>query len=188
MLSWDSFRHATRSAAVRHCSMRVFTYFDASPNLPDQGRLIRLWATSWANRGWEPRILHPRIAARHPRYLEARRAKCGPRVLRWLALEKMGGGYLVDYDLINFGFAPHRCADSLVWAGLSAPIAWATRAGARAAVARLLAGGFLASPIGFGTSEFGSSDWHEANLVHFSTAACGGVPKHKAILACGRPL
>jgi hypothetical protein len=101
--------------------MIIYTYYDASVGINTQAELIRQWELSWARRGWEPRILTPRNAAQHPFYREFvshinRLPTVNPRkyenacYLRWLALDAAGGGWMSDYDVINFAMAPHTRA------------------------------------------------------------------------------
>lgn len=79
--------------------------------------LIELWARSWRDRGWEPVVLGEEHAARHPLYgmLKERYAAL-PSInskdyelacyLRWPAMAAEGGGFLCDYDVMNYGFPP----------------------------------------------------------------------------------
>lgn len=100
--------------------MNVYTFFDPRvKTLPDQHGLIRLWQQSWSSRGWNPRILTPRDAERHPDYKSFaatisnfpslnEKAYENACYLRWLALHVQGGGWLTDYDVINRNFKPRR--------------------------------------------------------------------------------
>ncbi len=100
--------------------MKVYTYYDPTVQkcgLPPQDGVVRLWAESWAKHGWEPRILTERVVRMHPLYKSFKAAvnkfptTNAPQYeeacyLRWLALKGAGGGWMTDYDVINFGFKP----------------------------------------------------------------------------------
>lgn len=65
--------------------MKVFALFS-----PDKAALVRVWARSWAARGWRPQVLTER---------EVREAG-SPRK----AARARGGGVLTDLQVINFGY------------------------------------------------------------------------------------
>jgi hypothetical protein len=102
--------------------MIVYTYYDPivpGGRSPAHSGVLRLWSESWRRKGWEPRVLGPRDAKKHPHHARfLRRMREYPTInpreyedacyLRWLALDKAGGGLMVDYDVINMGFAPRR--------------------------------------------------------------------------------
>lgn len=100
--------------------MNVYTYYMPVPGLwPDetQRALIEVWKRSWAKQGWNPVVLCEADAARHPRYAEFKKKfwelptiyghdYCGACFMRWVATAVWGGGMMVDYDVMNYGFAP----------------------------------------------------------------------------------
>lgn len=91
-------------------AVKIYTYFDSTPMLPGQGELIKLWAKSWTDHGWEPHILHPRTAVRHPRrrefnsWLEPFSPLVRAKLARWLAVDAADALWSCDYDVINVGF------------------------------------------------------------------------------------
>lgn len=97
--------------------MNIYTYYEVVPGLPSQAELIHLWDQSWRKRGWTPRLLTQRDAERHPMFNQFKaRVHTYPTAnnrryedacyFRWLALAQHGGGWMCDYDVINFAFFP----------------------------------------------------------------------------------
>jgi hypothetical protein len=97
--------------------MNIYTYYEVVAGINAQAELIRVWDQSWRRRGWVPRILTKRDAERHPRFREFHdRVNTYPTAnnreyenacyYRWLALSQVGGGWMCDYDVINFAFYP----------------------------------------------------------------------------------
>jgi hypothetical protein len=84
----------------------VYTYFDSSPHAdPSQCSILRLWVRSWESRGWTPRILTVKNAAKHPQYASL---KDDPRELPRLAAEAAGVKWLMPVHAINFSFTPSQ--------------------------------------------------------------------------------
>lgn len=102
--------------------MNVYTYYMQVPGLwsnESQLALIDLWKRSWSKHGWNPVVLTEEDAKKHPRYAEFKKRFWemptpyghdyeGGCFLRWAAMAAVGGGMLVDYDVINYGFAPRE--------------------------------------------------------------------------------
>jgi len=84
--------------------MNVYTYFDSSEHADsNQAMLLSLWVRSWSARGWKPRILSVRNAARHKSFsLFANDAREHPR----LAAEAAGVKWLCPMTTMNFGLSP----------------------------------------------------------------------------------
>jgi hypothetical protein len=188
--------------------VRVHTYFDptvAACGLPPQDGIVRLWAESWRTHGWEPRILTERLVHADPEFnrflakvgtfpTKTARAYENACYLRWLALLGAGGGWLTDYDVINFGFKPRSGRGEVEMMDPTyVPCAvWSTRAGI-ASIVRMI---HRHKPVGdhvsdmhifktkferrkFGAPgtecvEFGVSGWESAPLVHFSAGKASG--------------
>lgn len=100
---------------------RVCTYytqaFGNSRQADDFEQLVALWRQSWTSQGWTPTVLTQADAEPHPRYGELLHAFSHlPTVnapayelscyLRWVAALQAGCGWLVDIDVMNYGFPP----------------------------------------------------------------------------------
>jgi len=97
--------------------MNVFTYHEELEGYPDCKELLLLWSASWRRHGWTPIILGREQAEAHRLYARLNAAvvklpaanavayetSC---YLRWLALAQVGGGLMVDTDVINYGYRP----------------------------------------------------------------------------------
>lgn len=90
----------------------IFTYFNEVDGIDanNSRALIELWKKAWTEAGWNPVVLGPTDAAKHPLFTEAqakwRSFPCqNPRGYemacfnRWLAMSAVGGGWMADYDL-----------------------------------------------------------------------------------------
>lgn len=83
----------------------------------------KLWLDGWRSRGWNPVVLSPRDAVRNPRYAAvSKRVSSLPiaanieeihnRILRWLALDSMGAGLMVDMDVLPARFTPSELPEN----------------------------------------------------------------------------
>ena len=105
----------------------VFTYHEPidCKHDNDQWLMIDHWRRSWAKQGWNPVVLGLKDAERHPLFREFdERTKLLPTVnpgdyelacyRRWLAVARAGGGFMSDYDVVNYGFKPTDPTGDLV--------------------------------------------------------------------------
>src|SRR5688572_12786716 len=102
--------------------MRCYCYYTPVGLYSDksQRRLIDVWERSWRKSGYEPIVLNEGDAAQHPLYDRFNKNVSGlpseygssydrACFMRWLAMAaqrdgKHGGGLLLDYDVISYGF------------------------------------------------------------------------------------
>ena len=97
---------------------KVFTYFEPIEEVEEasgQQAMIQHWRSSWAKMGWCPIILGLADAEMHPMYDEyidsvKRLPTINPKKYemtcykRWLAVAAHGGGFMSDYDVVNYSF------------------------------------------------------------------------------------
>ncbi len=99
--------------------MKVFTFYS-----PVEGKreveellLIDLWKKSWSAMGWEPIVLgYEALDFNDDLKALVRKFKKLPSInkhnldywcyLRWVAVFQQGGGFMSDYDVINYSFVP----------------------------------------------------------------------------------
>lgn len=99
--------------------MKVFTFFSPveGKREHEERALIDLWKRSWAAMGWEPTVLGYQSLTFDAGLDElVRKFKKLPSMnkfnldywcyLRWVAVAQQGGGFMCDYDVINYAFAP----------------------------------------------------------------------------------
>lgn len=110
-------RHITFSKERDSSNVTVFTYEHQRANNPSISTKYDLWAEGWRSRGWNPVKLTQRDAIRHPLYKDIienlKNLKCLgdqaemiSRFARWAALGSMGGGLLVDPEVMPNNFNP----------------------------------------------------------------------------------
>lgn len=97
--------------------MIVHTYCEAVPGMPYPYRLLDLWRWSWESKGWGTRVLNESDAKDHPGYNAfSGRINFYPTInnsgyeracyMRHLAMANIGGGLMVDYDVLLRGHLP----------------------------------------------------------------------------------
>ena len=95
----------------------VYTYYTKVNEEQHEASELMLehWRRSWASRGWNPVILSEHHAQAHPLYgLFKNAVSKFPTInvpeyemacyLRWLAVAALGGGFMSDYDVVNYSF------------------------------------------------------------------------------------
>jgi hypothetical protein len=93
----------------------VYTYYQPLKSIPAPVSLLDLCRESWKKRGFELKILNESDAWEHPGYAEYNRKICAlPSInppgydracfMRWMAMAHVGGGLMIDYDVVNYAF------------------------------------------------------------------------------------
>lgn len=97
----------------------VFTYEHQRPNNSATSTKYQLWYEAWKSRGWNPVKLSLRDAIRSPKYAAVKevidKLKVGStqpdmveRLTRWVALDSIGGGFMVDSEVLPNNFSPEH--------------------------------------------------------------------------------
>lgn len=116
-------RYITMSERRDVSAKTVFTFSNPTPNTnrAEETALLQMWADGWKSRGWNPVVLTRRDAARHSRFAEmiaafeklptiGERDAALNRLIRWLALDLVGGGFMVEKDVVPNLFTPDAIA------------------------------------------------------------------------------
>ena len=98
----------------------IYTYYEKVDEAQHKASesMLAHWSRSWASRGWNPVVLSQKNAQSHPLFnVFNDRVKTLPTINpvayelacyhRWLAVAQMGGGFMSDYDVINYDYAAH---------------------------------------------------------------------------------
>lgn len=100
--------------------MKVFCFHRQLPTHNPEFALVEHWRKTWERHGWEPVVLGEKDLNGDSETVrmivgskELNRGPCPPGYnvathLRWVALAAVGGGLMVDYDVMNVGFHPHH--------------------------------------------------------------------------------
>ncbi len=109
--------------------MNIYTFYEPEPILADHEneQLIELWKKNWASHGWTPVVLTIKQSCLHPNWPKLKEAFSRlPSVnpgqydqycyYRWVAMVVVGGGWMADYDVFNYGFEPCNPTADLVMA------------------------------------------------------------------------
>lgn len=186
--------------------MKVYTYYDPTVQqcgLPPQDGVIRLWYDSWRKFGWKPRVLTDRMVRQHQEFKKfSEKINTLPTInarayenacyLRWLALQDAGGGWMTDYDVMNFGFKPRPGRGQVEMLDLTyVPCAvWSSTLGIASICRMIMRHKTTEShvsdmhifkskfdskkfgPPGTECVEFGVPGWQNAPLVHFAAGKC----------------
>lgn len=107
-------KHITFTPVSAAAQRTVFTYsaMDGHMGANEHQSILSFWREGWTSRGWNPVVLTSRDASGNGRYQEllARLKQIpGARVdqfVRWLALDNLGGGFLVDFDVLPGRLTP----------------------------------------------------------------------------------
>jgi len=117
-------RHITFTEQRELSRTTVLTFYEPSDytSQTESAALLEVWRDGWKSRGWNPVVLSSRDAIKHARFREimahvqllphiGHDSAHANRFMRWLALARLGGGLMVDYDLIPANFTPHDLPD-----------------------------------------------------------------------------
>ncbi|RGP72710.1 hypothetical protein FLONG3_6718 [Fusarium longipes] len=86
----------------------IYCYYDATikktrEEKDAESKLLLTWRRAWWSQGFQPTILGPSEAMTNPKYQELQRLEVQSElktdIMRWLAWESMGTGFLVDHTL-----------------------------------------------------------------------------------------
>jgi hypothetical protein len=94
----------------------VYAYYE-DLNRPEENKIIDLWRKSWEANGWSVMLMGDADTQHYPGHTSfLRSVSTLPSVnpqgydlacyKRWMAMVTFGGGLMVDYDVMNYGFTP----------------------------------------------------------------------------------
>lgn len=199
----------------------IHTYYD--PALPNQEWMLQKWADAWRDAGFVTKVLSLKEAGTHSNFQQFDEYfRSLPTVnpieyelacwRRWIAMVQVGGGVLVDYDVLPFGFSMEQltkikagplptiladknpCPCAVVGSAeqFNSALAWFMEN--RNKCVKVENGREHASDQTAVQSgdpwqaedicfQYGREGWHRATLVHFAHSSCAGRPREQAIPA-----
>jgi hypothetical protein len=111
--------------------MKVFTFLGPveGKQLKEEFQLVDLWKKSWHALGWIPVVLTPdsllndketaRLLKKFSRLPSKNKRKLDMWCYaRWLAVAQHGGGFMCDYDVINYSFEPEEFSELTCYSGV----------------------------------------------------------------------
>ena len=109
-------RHRLTVRRTKRTADAVYTYYEPIGR-PQETRIIELWHASWTAHGWKPVLIGDKDIGHFQAWKTYVRAVSEfPSVnppgydlacfKRWPAMVAQGGGMMVDYDVLNYGFTP----------------------------------------------------------------------------------
>lgn len=92
----------------------VHTYYEPVEKMNNQTEILEVCKSSWTRFGWEFKITSEEDAKKHPKYEEYKKIisqlpSVNPGLydyhcfMRWLSMVVVGGGIMIDYDVVNMG-------------------------------------------------------------------------------------
>lgn len=109
---------------------KVHTYYEPVKEINNsadkpylQNELIEICRQSWLINGWDLVIISHKDAKKHPLYKQYNSViKTFPSInpgkydyhcyIRWLAMAQVGGGLMIDYDVMNYQFLSSGCLET----------------------------------------------------------------------------
>jgi hypothetical protein len=102
---------------------RVFTYYEPVEQLEYQPEQIDVCRKSWERNGWQLEVIGEAAARRSTFYQQyvdtvSRLPTVNPGkydyhcYMRWLAMAEIGGGIMIDYDVVNTGLTQSDAFES----------------------------------------------------------------------------
>lgn len=120
-------RHITFSEKKDLSRVTVFAYQDSIRDIGhgESDEVAELWKQGWKSRGWNPVVLRLMDASRNPRFQEIEKAiailpyagskkQQRSEFLRILALDTVGGGFMVEIDQQPNSMTPAKMKNELI--------------------------------------------------------------------------